>query len=154
MKNTKRKARAPRVLTATRGRIYGRPLRQPLQVTWTQCDPKCAGWLHMHDPREIQRCDACARFQTDEEAQRAHQEECGCAWGGPITKEYRGWSIVPCEVTHLGYRLGEGAKSRPGKGRKLKGYLLTYAPDNREKFVPTLEGAREYVDSYMGPEEK
>lgn len=51
------------------------------QVARAQCDPKCAGWLHMHDPREIQRCDACARFQTDEEARRAHQEECGCAWG-------------------------------------------------------------------------
>ena len=68
--------------------------------------------------------------------------------------EYRGWKIAPCEAVQLGYRIGEGMKSRPGKGRKLKGYTLTYAPDAREKFVDTLKEAREYIDNYMGPTEE
>lgn len=49
--------------------------------------------------------------------------------------EYRGWQITSVDAVQLGYRTGEGMKSKPGKGRKMKGYALTYAPDSREKFV-------------------
>jgi hypothetical protein len=67
------------------------------------------------------------------------------------TTEYRGWKIEPHEGVQLGYRTGKGSRARPGKGRKVKGYRLTYAPDNREKIVATIEEARTYIDTYMGP---
>lgn len=64
---------------------------------------------------------------------------------------YRGWEIKPYEGVQLGYHTGEGAKSRPGKGRKVRGYVCAYAPDACEKIVDTLKQAREYIDQYMGP---
>lgn len=67
-------------------------------------------------------------------------------------QEYRGWTITPTEGVQLGYRVGEGVKSRPGKGRKSKGYILTYPPDaGREKWCDTLKQAHAYIDEYMGP---
>ncbi len=65
-------------------------------------------------------------------------------------QEYRGWSIVPEEFTQLGYRLGEGMKSRPGKGRKVKGWSLLNLKDGATKFAETLEAAKAYIDQYMG----
>jgi hypothetical protein len=65
-------------------------------------------------------------------------------------QEYRGWKIEPYVGTQLGYHVGEGAKSKPGKGRKVKGYLLTYAPDKCTKIVDTLKEAHAYINGYMG----
>ena len=50
---------------------------------WRRCsDPTCPGWIHCNDPREIERCDRCTRFDSDEDAQKAHAAECGCDWEG------------------------------------------------------------------------
>lgn len=42
----------------------------------------CTGWLHMDNDRgcEIERCDSCGRFETDEDAWKAHDLDCGCRW--------------------------------------------------------------------------
>ena len=47
---------------------------------WEPCSEGCKGWLHFDDPLEIERCDECGRFKTDEEAVAAHRVECGCPW--------------------------------------------------------------------------
>ena len=44
------------------------------------CRPGCMGFLHMDEPFEIERCDECGRFQTDDEAREAHEVECKCGW--------------------------------------------------------------------------
>lgn len=45
------------------------------------CDGKCKGWLHMHEPFEIQKCDECGRFENDEEAAKQHDIDCpNCYW--------------------------------------------------------------------------
>jgi len=38
------------------------------------------GWVHSHDPLGIERCDTCKRFDDDDAAKRAHDEQCGCDW--------------------------------------------------------------------------
>lgn len=51
-----------------------------IPITWFQCDPECPGWLHQEDPRAVEACDECERFQCDEDARYGHEIECGCAW--------------------------------------------------------------------------
>lgn len=41
------------------------------------CGP---GWIHMDEPYEIQKCDTCEKYKSDEEAVEAHRKECGCTW--------------------------------------------------------------------------
>lgn len=39
------------------------------------------GFLHMHEPFEIERCDACAPEEfTDDDAIELHRIRCGCDW--------------------------------------------------------------------------
>lgn len=42
----------------------------------------CPGWLHMDDScgrgPGIERCDDCDLYDTDEDAQRAHDQVCAC----------------------------------------------------------------------------
>lgn len=61
---------------------------------------------------------------------------------------YRGVEIRSVDSVQLGYRLGEGIRSRPGKGRKIKGYEfdLEGAPYFRE----TIKAAKEKIDDYLG----
>lgn len=45
----------------------------------TNCD--CGpGWVHMNEPYEIEKCDTCGKYKSDEEAVAAHKKECGCQW--------------------------------------------------------------------------
>ena len=59
---------------------------------------------------------------------------------------YKGWTIVSCAATQLGY-------STPhqlfGRGRKIKGYEVSH-PEYRltPKWCDTQKEAREYVDSW------
>ena len=51
--------------------------------------PDCGGrgWLHMTSGlrgREIQRCDSCRVYATDEEATEAHIKGCGCSWAESV----------------------------------------------------------------------
>lgn len=51
----------------------------------TRC-PDCEDreWLHMtsmQDGPEVQRCDACRRYPSDDAALDAHELQCGCLWG-------------------------------------------------------------------------
>lgn len=47
------------------------------------CDGNGAGWLHMNDSMGrgpgIEACDECGKYDTDEEAQAAHDAECTTA---------------------------------------------------------------------------
>ena len=50
----------------------------------------CPGWLHVEGTdygggAEIQNCDPCGRFLSDEDAEEAHQKECGCDHGQYFT---------------------------------------------------------------------
>jgi hypothetical protein len=63
---------------------------------------------------------------------------------------YRGFRIVPDERVQLGYRLGEGTRSRPGKGRKLLGYIIFYPDSDATKFFTSRRAAHAYIDSYHG----
>ncbi len=40
--------------------------------------------------------------------------------------------------------------TKPGKGRKIRGYLLTRQEDGRTKWVDTIVEARAYIDQYEG----
>lgn len=66
-----------------RGGFLPEPWRKP-ECTCCQgaghAGPCCPGWLHMEEPREIQRCDDCGTYETDEDAAAAHARECGCDW--------------------------------------------------------------------------
>lgn len=47
-------------------------LRRKKPPTWEPCDPMCHGWEVFFSPEygyEIQRCDDCARFKSDEGAE-------------------------------------------------------------------------------------
>ena len=51
--------------------------------------PDCedVGWLHMTSltyGREVQRCDSCRWYETDDDAQEAHSRECGCNWSETV----------------------------------------------------------------------
>jgi len=68
---------------------------------------------------------------------------------------YRGFEIQHVDSTNLGYRLGEGGRSRPGKGRKEVRFYI-YSPDDSERPIKTtasLKQARAYIDEYIGPGE-
>jgi hypothetical protein len=60
------------------------PNGKEIERTWDPCCDGCLGWVHMSRPYEIETCDACARFKKedgeflDEQARKAHKEECGC----------------------------------------------------------------------------
>ena len=43
-----------------------------------ECD--WTGWVHSHEPFEIQRCDTCTDGYGDNEAIKFHQQDCGCDW--------------------------------------------------------------------------
>ncbi len=45
-----------------------------------ECYPGCKGWLHMDSPYEIEKCDECGKYDSDDEAVVAHRLECGCDW--------------------------------------------------------------------------
>jgi len=49
------------------------------KVGCVECDGR--GWIHSHDPFEIQRCDTCGvQGWTDTDAARAHVLDCRCDW--------------------------------------------------------------------------
>lgn len=51
---------------------------RPLAPAALRCADDCPGFLHMNEPFEIERCDECGRFDTDDEARHVHRIECGC----------------------------------------------------------------------------
>lgn len=53
-----------------------------LKSNETPCSDGCPGWLHFNEPYEIEKCDECGRFKSDEEAVIAHRVECKkhCLW--------------------------------------------------------------------------
>src|SRR5574341_1774458 len=65
-------------------------------------------------------------------------------------RTYRGWVIESVDATQLGYRLGEGGRSRPGRGRKQRLWLIHY-PEGGTKAVDSLSAAKQYIDDYLGP---
>jgi hypothetical protein len=70
----------------------------------------------------------------------------------PTTWEHKGFFIERTESTQLGYRLGEGMKSRPGKGRKETRFYV-YSPEDTKRAIKTvgsLQAARDYIDQYVG----
>lgn len=96
---------------------------------------------HMRDRKMDQEID---RFLAD--ARRPD----GTGRSGRV--EYRGFQIEEAIATQLGYRLGEGARSRPGKGRKSRSFAI-YAPDDLDRPIKTKESlaaARSYIDDYIG----
>lgn len=62
--------------------IKRRRAQEPVKAKiWEPCSWGCRGWLHSSDPFEVQKCDACARFKSDDEAREVHKKECeGCRW--------------------------------------------------------------------------
>lgn len=75
-------------------------------------------------------------------------------YGHAGARTYRGWSITPDESTQVGHKLSGSrsvlAQVGIGTHRKVKGYVLTYAPDDATKMVSSLKEAYEYIDNYMG----
>ena len=70
----------------------------------------------------------------------------------PTTWEHRGFFIERVESTQLGYRIGDGARSRPGTGRKETRFYV-YAPEDTKrpiKTVASLNAAKTYIDQYVG----
>lgn len=70
------------------------PSYPPMLPEDARCSPTCMGWDHFDDPYEIERCDDCGRFSSDDEAILAHRDECGCAW--PEYDPDRHMSSAPC----------------------------------------------------------
>jgi hypothetical protein len=52
-----------------------------IPVDCPDCEDR--GWLHMmsltYGP-ELQRCDSCRRYASDDDAAEAHASACGCHW--------------------------------------------------------------------------
>lgn len=62
---------------------------------------------------------------------------------------YKGFRIERELATHLGYRT-HGSKT-PGKGRKVTGWFIYEPGEERPlKVTSSLDGAKSYVDSYLG----
>src|SRR3954468_21751232 len=57
---------------------------------WEPCSVGCMGFVHMTDPIEIQKCDDCGRFKSDDEAIEAHRKECGCPYP---EQDYHAWLV-------------------------------------------------------------
>lgn len=72
-------------------------------------------------------------------------------------RSYRGCTIEPYEGVQLGHRLPNSKNLCQRLGhrthRKVKGRLITL-PDGGTKVMDTIKAAREYIDRYLGPEEK
>jgi hypothetical protein len=76
-------------LKATEEEILDEGLRQAL-LHMEPCSPGCPGWAHFDvgtDREAIQRCDACARYQSDVEAAKAHDAHCRCGMGAGLRAE-------------------------------------------------------------------
>ncbi len=72
------------------------------------------------------------------------------ASGSTDPQTYRGFEIEVVEnAVQLGYRTGEGMRSRPGKGRNLGRQYMIHLPDNGLKMVSTMRAARGYIDEYL-----
>jgi hypothetical protein len=67
----------------------------------------------------------------------------------PEEDEYRGWTIERLQMTQVGYPTKGGAF---GKGRKSQEVLCTRKEDGTRKVVSTLKAAREYINTYEGPD--
>jgi hypothetical protein len=70
----------------------------------------------------------------------------------PTSWEHKGFFIERTESTQLGYRLGDGGNSRPGRGRKETRFYV-YSPEDTQrpiKTVASLQAARDYLDEYVG----
>jgi hypothetical protein len=61
-------------------RYFRSPDGRMTLIDWEQCSGDCHGWIHSDSPFEVERCDACDRFKTDDQAIEAHRKECGCPW--------------------------------------------------------------------------
>ncbi len=99
---------------------------------------------HMRDRRMDQEID---QFLADARRPDGPQGAEGSSRVG-----YRGFQIEEAIATQLGYRLGEGTRSRPGKGRKSRSFAI-YAPDDLDRPIKTkdsLAAAKSYIDDYIG----
>lgn len=110
---------------------------------------ECGGkkWLHMGEPFEIQRCDACSD-DDDSNAVELHRKDCGCDWP-EVDYYFKTWPDIPRQIPrqdskNRNFAFLYGARDELVESLREEVKVLTNAAKKQESYIDELE--RENLD--------